>query len=120
MKRISSVLILTLILQNCTLLSLANRNEDIAGVEIVNIEEIQNAEGESIREIRGVVPAPFDTDEEWIFAFRTIHTQKKIPGQNTVIKIFLEEDNWELGTPYGVAKYYQTKQSTIRVDGRRL
>ncbi|MCF7825207.1 MAG: hypothetical protein K9M55_04035 [Candidatus Marinimicrobia bacterium] len=114
------VLIFIVSLQSCAILSLVKSHEMIAGVEIVSVEDIENEEAIFKREIRGVIPAPFETDEEWIIAFRAINSKMKLPGINTRIKIFLEEDNWEIGTPYAIGRFEELKQASIKVDGRLL
>jgi len=114
------VLIFIVSLQSCAILSMAKSHQIIAGVEIVSVEDVDNEAAVFKREIRGVIPVPFDSDEEWIIAFRAINSKLKLPGVNTRIKIFLQEENWEIGTPYAIGKFEELKQASIKVDGRLL
>ena len=120
MKKYIIVVISAILLQSCSVFSMLNREENIAGIKLVSLEDISNEEGVFKREIRGVIPAPFETDDEWIFAFKAIHGQKKVAGHDLIIKIYLTEDNWEMGTPYAIGKFKETKQASIKVDGQPL
>lgn len=70
MKKAGIMILALQVLTACSIAHLLHGNEYIAGVEIMNMEEIQNDAGETVREIRGVVTEQLETNEEWIMAVR--------------------------------------------------
>lgn len=120
MKKVLFSIVLISSFSACSIVSVILPHERIAGVEIMSVADLENKDGFLQREVRGIIVEPFDTDEDWYVAFQSIYSQKKIPGMNTVIKIYLEEENWELGTPYAVGKFSEDKRASINVDGRLI
>gem|GEM_PF-2809361 len=120
MKRYFVLLLVIVGINSCSIMQMIIPHEQIAGVEIVSVEDIENNDGDIQREVKGVVPAPFDTDEEWYVAFQAIYSQKKVPGKDTVIKIYLEDESWDLGTPFAVGKYRIDKRAAIKVEERLI
>lgn len=120
MKKALLILLAVVSFHSCSMVSILLPHERVGGVEIVSVEDIESADGLVQREIRGIVAAPLETDEDWYVAFQSIYAQKKVPGKNTIIKIYLEEENWELGTPYAVGKFLEDKRATMKVDDRLI
>jgi len=102
MKKYFVLLLVIVGINSCSIMQMIMPHEQIAGVEIVSVEDIENNDGDIQREVKGVIPAPFDTDEEWYVAFQAIYSQKKVPGKDTVIKIYLE-DREQVGRVAGLS-----------------
>ncbi len=117
MKKIVLTSLLIQMLLSCSILPFLASHENIAGVTIMSIEEIETKTGETVREIRGEVPVPFETNQEWILALQTINKQKRVDGLAMVILIFLPDENWETGVPYVIAKYKNKGLQSLKVDG---
>ena len=117
MKRIVLTSLLIQMLLSCSILPFLAEHERIAGIAIMSIQEIETKTGETVREIRGEVSAPFETNEEWILALQTINKQKRVEGLPMVILIFLPDENWETGVPYVRAKYKNKGLQSLKVDG---
>ncbi|MBC8191648.1 MAG: hypothetical protein ISR87_00705 [Candidatus Marinimicrobia bacterium] len=117
MKKTFFTLLLFQVFTACSILPFLASHEHIAGVTIMSIQEIETKTGETVREIRGEVPTPFETNEEWILALQTINKQKRVDGLPMVILIFLPDENWETGVPYVRAKYKNKGLTSLKVDG---
>ena len=120
MKQKLLILIFFAVFNSCSILSIMGFSETIGGIKIQSVQDIENKDGVIFREIRGTIDAPLETDEDWFIAFQSIYSQKKVVGMSTTIKIFVDQENWEIGTPYAVGKFSEEKKTTIKVDGRLI
>lgn len=120
MKKNLFILALLGLLSSCSFVQDLVFTESIAGVKIMSVEDIENKDGIFVREIRGTLDSPVETDEEWFLAFQAIYSQKKVAGMDVTIKIFTDQDNWEIGTPHAVGKFSEKQQTRIKVEGRLI
>jgi len=117
MKNKIFALLMIQVFTACSILPFLAKHERIAGVTIMSIEEIETKTGETVREIRGEVSEPFETNAEWILALQAINKQKRVEGLPMVILIFLPDEKWDSGVPYVRAKYKNKGLTSLKVDG---
>ena len=120
MLKIALNAILALLIMGCAHLPFGLGSEVISGITIMSYEDLEQPDGSTLREVRGSIGEPLENDEEWVVAVHAIWKSKRIEGQKTVVRVFLDEDDWETGKGYAVAKFNQNSLTSLKIENRMV